>query len=237
MTTISETVFNHVTKLAETHITGLSGVLQVQREHISSWGRNLRTEASSAAAVVQVSLQDAAKNLRDSGSEFLARLDLIRHTWKEQTDLLKTQMEEQTRHNQSVVSEMQTAAQNQAQASQSLATTLNAIQSALTATAGSVQSLESGLVRLADSSLEATATALVKSLEKVGEESESITTTLNTLTASTRATAESQASVHDAVRQLHDLKLVETLASFRDALVRHATLVDKLNTGLKITVG
>jgi hypothetical protein len=108
---------------------------------------------------------------------------------------------------------------------------------ALAASATAVQSLETGLRSLADSPLEDTATALVKSLEAVSKESERISTTLATLTTSTQATAATQASVHDAIKQLHDLKLVDTLTSFRDALVRHATLVDKLNTGLKITVG
>jgi biopolymer transport protein ExbB/TolQ len=79
-------------------------------------------------------------------------------------------------------------------------------------------------------------TSLAKSLGEVHQRSESVAQVMTALTESTRKTAEAQASVQTAVRQLADMKLVETLDSFRMALTRHADLVDKLNNGITIRV-
>jgi hypothetical protein len=232
----TDAVLHHVAQLAETHIRKLGVVLEEQQVQVTTWGQGLQDQASSAAAVVKTSLEDAAKNLRESGSEFLARLDLVRQTWKEQSDLMQAALTKQTETNQTLTTQLQTAAQQQAQASQSLAGSLQSMQGALAASATAVQSLEAGLRKLADSPLERIATTLVKSLEDVGRESEKITKTLADLTDGTRKTAEIQTSVHAAVKQLDDAKLVETLDAFRKALTRHADVVDKLNSGLKLTL-
>jgi biopolymer transport protein ExbB/TolQ/DNA-directed RNA polymerase subunit RPC12/RpoP len=233
----AEAMLNHVAALATTHVTKLSDVLSAQQHQVTTWGQGLQDQASSAAAVLKSTLEEAAKNLSTSGGEFLARLDLVRQTWKEQSDLLTSNLQKQTTTNESLGVQLVSATQQQFEASQTLSQTLKSMQTALADSATAVQSLEAGLRRLVESPLEKTAGALVQSLDAVGKESERVTTTLATLTSSTQVTAQTQAQVHEAIRQLHDLKLVETLASFRDALARHATLVDKLNTGLKITVG
>jgi biopolymer transport protein ExbB/TolQ len=232
----TDAVLHHVAQLAETHIRKLGVVLEEQQVQVTTWGQGLQDQASSAAAVVKTSLEDAAKNLRESGSEFLARLDLVRQTWMEKSDLMQAALTKQTETNQTLTTQLQTAAQQQAQASQSLAGSLQSMQGALAASATAVQSLEAGLRKLADSPLERIATTLVKSLEDVGRESEKITKTLADLTDGTRKTAEIQTSVHAAVKQLDDAKLVETLDAFRKALTRHADVVDKLNSGLKLTL-
>jgi hypothetical protein len=181
-------------------------------------------------------LEEAAKNLSNSGGEFLARLDLVRQTWKEQADTLASTLQNQMEANQALGAQLQGAAEQQACALESLASTLGSMQAALAGSAVAVHSLEAGLRGLAESPIEQTAAGLVASLAAVSRESERISSTLVTLTASTQLTAETQASVHEAVKQLNDLKLIDTLESFRDSLVRHATLVDKLNAGLKITI-
>lgn len=230
----ADAVLKHIAVLAETHVIRLSEVLQAQQHQVTDWGKGLQDQASSAAAVVKASLEDAAKNLRESGSEFLARLDLVRQTWKEQVDILQSGLRQQTQTNQTLTTQLQSAAQQQAQASQSLAATLQSMQVALGASAAAVQSLEAGLRRLVDSPLERVATELARSLDEVGKESANVTETLTTLTNSTNRSAELQTNVHAAVKQLHDLDLVGTLASFRDSLTRHASLVDKLNAGFTI---
>jgi paraquat-inducible protein B len=232
----TDAILNHVAQLAEIHITKLAAVLEAQQSQVTAWGQGLQDQASSAAAVVKASLEDAAKNLRESGSEFLARLDLVRQTWKEQTDLLQSALSKQATTNQTLTTELKVAAQQQAQASQSLAGSLQSMHGALTSSATVVQSLEAALRKLAESPLEKVATAMVKSLENVASESEKITKTLTQLNDSTRKTAEAQVSVHAAVKQLDDAKLVETLDAFRKALTRHADVVDKLNSGLKLTL-
>jgi biopolymer transport protein ExbB/TolQ len=230
----ADAILNHVSNLAEKNISKLSETLQAQQQQVTTWGQGLQNQASSAAAVVKGSLEYAAKNLRESGGEFLARLDLVRQTWKEQADTLQTALRQQTQTNQNLTTQLQGAAQGQAQASQSLATSLQNMQVALAASATAVQSLDAGLRQLASSPLEQIATALAKSLQDVSRESEKISKTLVTMTDSMTKTAELQTNVHGAVKQLHDLKLVDTLASFRDSLVHHANLVDKLKEGLTI---
>jgi biopolymer transport protein ExbB/TolQ len=233
---VGEAVLGHVATIAETYIARLSGLLEDQQKHVVAWGSGLRLEASSAAVIVKASLEDAAKSLRGSEREFLERLDLVQQTWKQQADFLRLELQSHTKGNQAIATQLQAAAQDQVQASQSLAATLETMQSALTANAATVKSLEAGVRQLAESPLEKIATALVDSLKKVELESERVAATLSNLTTNTRLTAETQVRVHDAVKSLHDLKLVETLGSFRDALTRHANLVDKLNSGLKITL-
>jgi BMFP domain-containing protein YqiC len=232
----TDAILNHVAQLAEQHIRKLGVVLEDQQVQVTSWGQGLQDQASSAAAVVKASLEDAAKNLRDSGSEFLARLDLVRQTWAEQSGLMQTALRNQTETNHTLTTKLQTAAEQQAEASQSLTSTLQSMQGALAASATAVQSLEAGLSKLADSPLERISTAMVKSLEEVGRESDKIMKTLAVLSDGTRNIAEIQTSVHAAVKQLDDAKLVETLDAFRKALTRHADVVDKLNSGLKLTL-
>jgi paraquat-inducible protein B len=110
------------------------------------------------------------------------------------------------------------------------------MQGALASSATAVQALEAGLRQLAESPMERIATAMVKSLDEVGRESDKIVRTLAALADGTRNIAEIQTSVHMAVKQLDDAKLVATLDAFRKALTRHADVVDKLNSGLKLTL-
>lgn len=227
-------ILAHMANLARTHITQLSEALRTQQQEISAWGKGMQDQAASAAAVMKSSLEGAAKHLHESGGEFLAQLDLVRQTWKEQTDAAQTALRNQEQTNKALITHLQTAVNQQAQSTQSLAALLQSMQAALSGSTTVVQSLDAALCRFADSPLERTASLLAKSLEDVSTESKIITHTLAAVTTSAGKTAELQAHVHNAVKQLHDLKLVETLASFRDSLGRHANLVDKLNTGLTI---
>lgn len=232
----TDAILNHVEQLAEKHIRKLGAVLEEQQGQVTSWGQGLQDQASSAAAVVKASLEDAAKNLRESDSEFLARLDLVRQTWAEQSDLMQVALRKQTETNQTLTTKLQTVAEQQVQASQSLNSTLQSMQGALASSATAVQALEAGLRQLAESPMERIATAMVKSLDEVGRESDKIVRTLAALADGTRNIAEIQTSVHMAVKQLDDAKLVATLDAFRKALTRHADVVDKLNSGLKLTL-
>lgn len=234
--TAAESVLAHVAHLAEGHFTKLSESLEKQQQQVSAWGHSLQDQASSAAAVVKGSLQEAAQNVRESGNEFLARLQLIREAWRQQTNLLNARLDEQTRANELLATRLLDAGQIQAETVAAFDATLKTTQEVLRGCAVAVASLDGGIRRIAESPLEPVANALAKSLEEVNKESAKIAHTLTSLTESTRCTAELQGNILNGVEQLHDLQLVATLTSFRDSLTRHANLVDKLNGGLKITL-
>jgi biopolymer transport protein ExbB/TolQ len=232
----AEAILHHVGRLAETQVSRLAAMLEGHQSQITAWGRGLQDQASSAGAVVKSALEAAATNLQESGSEFLARLDLVRQTWKEQCDVMQLALSRQTASHQTLSTDLKGAVEKQARAGEVLATTLQALHGALANSATAVVSLESGLKKLADSPLERVATDLVRSLDQVVRESEAITKSLGQLTEGTRKTAEAQMGVQAAVKQLDDVKLVETLDAFRKSLARHADLVEKLDKGLKITL-
>jgi biopolymer transport protein ExbB/TolQ len=232
----ADAILNHVAQIAEAHVHSLGVVLRSQQAEVLSWGQGLQDQASSAAAVLKGSLEQAAQNLRESGGEFLARLDLVRQSLDEQNAAWKAGLKQQDEANQRMMAQLQEGLKRIAEATGKVDGTLAAMQGALGSGAEAVKSLDGGLRRLADSPLERVAGSLATSLAAMERESAAIAARIGDLAASSQQTAETQRHLLAAIKQLDDLGLVTTLDAFRKALTKHADVVDKLNGGLRLTL-
>ena len=232
--TVAEGVLNHVADLASSHVSTMTAVLRGQQEQASAWGHGLHDQVMIAAKLLETTLNETAIRQRESGNELLARLDLIRDSWRVQADHLESQLHNQVDSNATLVKHLREAVADQSLACQSIVLTMESLGNPLIATTRAISALEHGVNRLIESPLERVITSLCQALQTANEESRRISQSLEEWSSGTRKTAELQVSVQDAVTQLHDLEIVATLSSVRDALIRHAGMVDKLNSGFTI---
>lgn len=146
----ADSLLEHLTKVMQMQVSKLSATLDAQQAAVSQWGSTLFSQASVAANTVKGALDVTASTVRDSGNEFKANLDQVRKAWTEQTKIMQGLLAEQSQAQQTLVSSLQSFAEQQTDANETLAGAVRTMRGALDGNAEAVRNLGRDLKQLSD---------------------------------------------------------------------------------------
>jgi biopolymer transport protein ExbB/TolQ len=208
-------------KVGEISLRLMNQVEQTQTRHntqVGEWAEKLQKELESGATRLGDVVGRLGHDLETASTEFLARLSMVRESWDEHTRTLRQLVDEQARSNVQIHEELVQATSAQTTNAQSICQNMARLGEVTAATLEAHAALQTALRDLSRSKLDQTMIAAATALDNVAQQTRSASDAVVALSRTTEHTMASQRTLQDAMRQLHDMGLPNSLAEFSTAL-------------------
>lgn len=198
------------TKLLE----GMDAQGQAQLQQMTDWKRSWLADVESGATLLREALDTASGKLERTGSDFFTRLEKAGEMFVQEQAVVVAQRQAAAQQH----SEMMVAMAKQMEVLQTSASALVTLSDTTKTVLQQQASLQDSLRQLHDANVERTFTSYVEALSGQARGVQAVTDAVSRLTAETHTVLSSQATLQEAMRQIHNSGLDQTLVRVGDSL-------------------